>query len=286
MADLLSSLTHHKDHPFKPPSKKFVWKVTEGLRNYFDPHFFGLENTAKDRPALYVTNHTIYGVTDGVLFTAELYYKKDIFLRALVDKFHYKIPVWRDFIEDLGMVRGSRDNCAALMEAGEHIVVYPGGGRETFKKKGEAHKLTWKSRTGFARMAIQHGYDIIPIAQVGGDDAYTILADSDDILNSFIGKLLLKKTGIAAKYFKGGEYLPPIARGVGFTPLPRPERLYLSFGQRIDTQRFAGKQDDEQTLWTLRKEVEDRLNAQIDTLLEMKAHEPDTEEWRKLLKKL
>jgi hypothetical protein len=38
------------------------------------------------------------------------------------------------------------------------VLVFPGGGREVTKRKGEAHKVIWKERTGFARMAIEHGY--------------------------------------------------------------------------------------------------------------------------------
>ena len=64
------------------------------------------------------------------------------------------------------MVLGSPEYCAALMEAGQHILVFPGGGREVMRRKGEAYQLIWKQRTGFARLAIEHGYDIIPFGSV------------------------------------------------------------------------------------------------------------------------
>jgi 1-acyl-sn-glycerol-3-phosphate acyltransferase len=44
-----------------------------------------------------------------------------------------------------------------MMEAGETLLVYPGGGREVTKGRGTNYKLLWEGRTGFVRMAIKHG---------------------------------------------------------------------------------------------------------------------------------
>ena len=50
------------------------------------------------------------------------------------------------------------------------MLVFPGSGREVTKRKGEAYKVIWKERTGFARMAIEHGYPITPFASVGPEE--------------------------------------------------------------------------------------------------------------------
>ncbi|MGE5441823.1 MAG: hypothetical protein ACM3Q0_02020, partial [Bacteroidota bacterium] len=60
------------------------------------------------------------------------------------------------------------------------IVVFPGGGREVARRKGEQYKLIWKARTGFVRMAIRYGYPVVPFAQVGADDAFDILVDAGE----------------------------------------------------------------------------------------------------------
>ncbi len=156
---------------FNPPDIDMVDKIAAPLRMYFRPRYFGIDEVDDSRPALYVTNHTIYGLTDGLLFGLELFKRREIFLRPLVDNLHFEIPVWKDWIPKLGFVKANRENCSALMNAGENILVFPGGSRETCKRKGEQYKLIWKDHVGFARMAIQYGYDIIPVAQVGGDDA-------------------------------------------------------------------------------------------------------------------
>jgi len=248
---------------FERPSKDLVRNITAGARLYFDPQFVGLEEVDASKPALYVTHHNVTGTLDGVFWAAELYLVKDIFCRSLVDDLHYKIPGWRNISAQLmGFVRGSRENCDAMMEAGENIIVYPGGARETCKRKGEAHQLTWKQRTGFARMAIEHGYDIITVAQVGADDSFDIIADSDEIMESRFGQWL-KSSGIAGKFFKDGDTFPPLVRGIGPTLIPRPERQYISYGSRISTTEYAGKGDDKETLWELRTKVENQLEMQI-----------------------
>jgi 1-acyl-sn-glycerol-3-phosphate acyltransferase len=272
--------------PFDPPSKALVRTVTQPLRAYFSPQFFGMENVDKSVPAMYVNNHAVYGVYDGSLFAAELYEKKDIFLRSLVDNLHFEVPVWRDYVKMLGGgVLGTRANCAELMKQGEHILVYPGGGREICKKKGEAYKLTWKSRLGFARMAIEFGYPIIPVATLGAEDTYSILADSEDIMNSFVGKFL-KEKGLAQKFLKDGEHIPPIARGIGPTLLPKPAKFYISFGKPVDTTRFNGKFEDEKVLWQIRTEVELAMYKQLEELMKIREGDIDVPLWRKLLNKL
>ena len=93
------------------------------------------------------------------------------------------------------------------------------------KRKGERYKLVWKNRMGFARLAIQYGYPIIPFASVGADDAVDIVLDADNPLLAperlFVEKIL------------GSPDSWPLWRGIGPTPIPRPERQYYWFGEQI-----------------------------------------------------
>lgn len=250
---------------FNPPSVNLVWKLTQPLRDYFTPQFFNLERIDAGKPALYIANHTIYGITDWTLLMAELYMHRDIFIRTLSDKMHYSVPVWKQLVEYFGLIQGSRENCSALMKQGRHIMVFPGGGREVFRHKNEKYTLQWKQRTGFARMAIENGYDIVPIAQVGGDDAYDVLADVSDIMNSPVGSIL-KSTGIYEN-LKDGEYLPPLSKGLLGTALPKPVKLYFSVGERITTRQFSGR-TTEKNLWLVREEAEYVLTKEIVSMLE------------------
>ncbi|HHG83866.1 MAG TPA: acyltransferase family protein [Bacteroidetes bacterium] len=270
---------------FTPPPSKIVHDILTPFRLYFDPKLYGLENAKPEKPAMYVSHHTVYGLTDGFYLGGALYEQKGIFMRALIDNMHTVVPVWRKIVQDLGMVPASREACAELMKAKQHIMVFPGGTREAFKNKDEEYQLLWKQRTGFAHMAIEHGYDIVPVASIGGEEMYKILVDSKEIMNSPIGALL-KRSGISDQYLKGGENIPPIAKGVGFTGLPKPERLYIMLGDHIETGGYAGKEDDQDALFELRGKVETSILGMIDELKAFRRNDTDEEWWRKLLKRL
>ncbi|EAY30331.1 lysophospholipid acyltransferase family protein [Microscilla marina] len=269
---------------FQPPSKEFVANISAPFYSYFTPRFLGLDNIDNSRPYFFVGYHTLLSITD-IFYVTELLLKKDIMLRSLADSFHFKVPGWNQFWEKMGMVKASRENCSALMTAGESVLVFPGGAREAFKRKNEQYKVNWQNRSGFAHMAIEHNYPIIPLASVGLEDAMDILYDADDMMNTWLGRFL-KYTGIA-KYIRDGEELPPIVKGLGWTLLPRPERLYLSFGEPIDVSEFAGKADDKAAQMAVREKVERSVKKQMDTLLKYRANDVENMGWlrRWLLKK-
>jgi len=139
-----------------PPSPAFVartLRVMEPLRKLINPKVYGIENVP-ERGALLVGNHTVLGVLDLPLICAELW-KRGRIVRALGDHAQFKVPGWRDMLKSVGVVEGSRANCAELMQRGELILVFPGGGREVAKRKGERYELVWKNRIGFARRGIR-----------------------------------------------------------------------------------------------------------------------------------
>jgi 1-acyl-sn-glycerol-3-phosphate acyltransferase len=251
--------------PFEPPSVESLQWLARPLRTYFAPKVFGLEHVHPRKPALYVGNHSIYGLIDLSLFGAELYQQKGIYLRGLADRGHFYVPGWADLLTKLGAVIGTRETCAQLMEHKEHIVVFPGGGREVARRKGEQYKLIWKARTGFVRLAIRYGYPIVPFAQVGADDAFDILVDANDVMRSPFGRLL-KTTGIADQFLRGGETIFPLARGLGLTGLPRPERFYYSVLPPIETRQYSGGEDDDEIIYDLRDRVRDAIRDEIARL--------------------
>ena len=106
---------------------------------------------------------------------------------------------------------------------------------------------------------------MVPIAQVGGDDAYDIIADADDIMKSFIGKFL-KNSGVYEK-LKDAEYLPPISLGLLGTALPKPVKLYFSVCERITTHQYKGDAS-EKNQWRARDEAKLEMAKEILHLLE------------------
>lgn len=253
----------------------------KGYYWYFDPVFLNTDRLHGQKPALYVGNHTIYGLLDAPLLWDYLHQQHGIFLRSLGDRIHFDIPVWRTLLMSQGVVEGSPAHCAELMQNGESILVFPGGAREVFKRKNEKHQLIWKQRTGFARLAIQHGYDIVPFAALGGDDCFDIAVDADDIQNNKASMWLLNKLNLHNK-IRDGEMLPTLATGLAKLPIPRPERLYFNFGERISTAEVAASKQGE---WDVREQVESTIEQM---LIDLKHHrnQDRVENWGWLRKKL
>jgi len=94
---------------------------------------------------------------------------------------------------------------------------------------------------------------------------------------------LLKAGGIADRYLRGGEELPPLVRGVGLTPLPRPEKMYFVVGKAIDTQRYRGHHEDPATLRRVRDRVARQLRALMAEARERRASDRDAGALRALI---
>jgi len=238
------------------------------LRWYFAPEYLHLDLADLARPTLFVGNHSVFGVLDVLLFADGLYRERGISLRMLADRNHFKVPLWRDFVAQTGAVLGTRANCAALMRQRQHILVFPGGAREVFKHKGEAYQLIWKERFGFVQLAIEHGYTITPYATAGAEEAFDVLLDSADYMNTPLGRYL-KRSGVADRHLRGGDEFPPLVRGLGLTVLPRPEKLYFLVGRPLDMARYRGRENEPAVLQRARDRVRRSL-AQL--IVEVRAH--------------
>lgn len=250
---------------FQPPSQRTVRRWLALPRAWHRPRFSGLQHVDPARPTLFVGNHTLFGVLDVPHILAELQRVHGIFPRTLGDRAHFAVPLWRDLLLAIGCVEGTRENCSQLMRSGQHVMVFPGGAREVFKRKGEAYRLIWKNRLGFVQMAATFGYRIVPFASLGADEALHIDIDAGDIMRSPIGKLL-RATGVADRYLRGGEELPPLVHGLGPTWLPVPARFFISFGRHIATSRYRHRVDDVAAMQELRQKVAVSIQSQLARL--------------------
>ncbi len=226
-----------------------------------------MSHASPDRPALYVGNHTIMGVLDVPLLTMELYERRGVFIRSLGDHLHFWIPGWRDLLIHFGTVDGSRDNCRALMRAGESILVFPGGGREVCKRRGEKYKLLWKERVGFARLAIEHGYPIVPFAAVGAEECFDIVVDGNDVMETPLGALIEKVS-------PRPEMIPPLVSGVGMMPIPHPGRFYFRLDRPIETAHLRGQHRDPEVCFEVREQVRRSVERSIRYLQRKREDDP------------
>ena len=169
------------------------------------------------------------------------------------------------------MVRGTRETVRALMRDGQNLLVFPGGAREVFKARGQEYQLLWKERVGFARLAIEFGYPIVPFAAVGAEEMFEVLIDDRTPVAAQVSALMRRLVGLP---------LPPLSRGVGLTALPRPERLYFWFGEPVETARWAG--DKEEAARAVRDRVKAAVEEGIEKLFVERERDPHRGLWARL----
>jgi 1-acyl-sn-glycerol-3-phosphate acyltransferase len=253
-----------------PESLTPVVAALAPLRRVIKPKFYGIEHVPKGG-ALLVGNHTLYGMFDLMLLAAE-FIERGIVVRGLADHAHFRIPGHRDLLTAIGGVPGTRANVRVLMRRGDLIMVFPGGAREVAKRKGERYQLIWKNRLGFAVMAIEGRYPVIPFASLGIEDALDIVLDSDNPL--------MAPARILTKKLLNAEPMP-IVRGIGLTPIPRPDRLYFWFGEPISTLGYGGVADEDNA-----RELRARTATAIEGALDFLRAEREKDPQRSLLKRL
>jgi 1-acyl-sn-glycerol-3-phosphate acyltransferase len=232
------------------------------------PVYHGLEGIPRDRPVLFVGNHTVWGVLDIPIMAMGLQRRCGITVRFLGDHLHYAIPVWRDLLTRFGVVDGTPENCRALMRAGESVLVFPGGGREVMKRRGEKYRLLWKSRAGFARLAVEHGYAIVPFSAVGGEECFEIVIDGNDLMRTPLWRLIER---LSPK----PDMIPPLVRGIGLSAIPRPQRFYFRFGAAIETRDLGGRCDDEAACFAVRERTRIEVEKGIALLLDERRGDPE-----------
>lgn len=234
--------------------------LTASVRMWNSPVFHGLENIPETGPVMLVGNHTLLGGVDGPLLVHEIYRRTGRVVRGLAENVLMRVPPVRELVHWIGAVRGSRENCRALLDNGQAVLVFPGGGREAMRRKGEKYQLKWEGRTGFARMAIETGATIVPTAMIGADDVFDVVFSGDHAV-----LLPLRRTvevlGIR------GNLTPPLMRGIGPTVVPRPERFYYSAGTPIETTAWRDATDPDAAAAELQQVVRKALEEEIIHLL-------------------
>jgi 1-acyl-sn-glycerol-3-phosphate acyltransferase len=250
--------------------RKAIFTMAGGLSSVVDLsriYVDGLENLPADGRFLLVGNHTSAGWPEIVMTPYFVHRHHGVRVRGLADQRITAVKgLQRDLIEAAGAVPGQPDVGAELMRRDETILVFPGGGRDMLKFKGEEYQLQWEGRSGFARLAIAHDYPIVPVGLVGGDDVFHSLVERNGIWERMtrpLGQRLHGLSGVGV----------PLIRGLGPTLLPRPQRMYLRFGQPISTTRPVRVRADK---WeaVVKQRTQAALEAILADLQEMRRNDP------------
>lgn len=84
---------------------------------------------------------------------------------------------------------------------------------------------------------------------------------------------------------RGGDFVPPLVKGIGNTIIPRPEKLYFNFGKRISTKKYKEQFEDAAIQQIMKAKVELELLKLLQKSLKIKREHQDTNVIRKFLLK-
>lgn len=131
-----------------------------------------------------------------------------------------------------GLIEPSEESCLAALQGGEQLLVTPGGSREAQPSR-DFYRLRWEGRYGFVRLALKTGAPIIPLAVVGGPEAYP--------------GFRIKKLSF-------------------WSPLPLPARFDVALGEPIPVERQPEKARDPTVVGPIHALAWERTQRLIDAL--------------------
>jgi 1-acyl-sn-glycerol-3-phosphate acyltransferase len=257
-----------------PPERVKAWRrvaetVADRVGPLVDlsrPYVDGLDNLPAGGRFLLVGNHTQGGI-ESMLIPYLVRREIGMRVRPLADRGIGRMrgPVG-DVFAACGVVVGAPETARELMRHDEPILVFPGGGREIPKFKGEENTLRWQGRAGFARLSVENDYPIVPVGLIGGDDMYRSLTTREGLW----GRL---SQGISEKLSGRTDMAMPLLHGIGPTLIPRPQRMYLRFGAPITTTKPARVSEAE---WvdTVKQNTQESLEQVLADLLVVRADDP------------
>lgn len=177
--------------------------------HYFRVDSRGAEQVPAEGPAIVVANHAGMLPVDGAVLWLDLIRRTDRLPRMIADRFVPQLPIVSTLFARSGVVSGTRTNVRRLLERGELVVIFPEGVSGVAKPWSERYRLQHWS-VGHAELAIRHRAPVIPVAIVGAEESWPVLA---------------RIRGVRAF---GAPYFP-----IPMVPVPLPVRYRLRYGAPI-----------------------------------------------------
>ena len=170
------------DDPFDALDPAYIRATLPALRTLSDVYFRaeveGLERIPKSGPVLLVGNHSGGTMIADTFVFAQAFYDHfgpNRLFHQLAHDLVFKVPGLRTLVQRYGTVPASPDNMGRALDRDAALLVYPGGDVESFRPSWETSDITFDGRTGFVKLALEHGVPLIPIVALGGQETALFL---------------------------------------------------------------------------------------------------------------
>jgi 1-acyl-sn-glycerol-3-phosphate acyltransferase len=169
------------DHDFRERVKPlFRWLHDR----YWRVELSGARHLPQRGPAILIANHSGALPFDGAMICTAVDEAVGLVVRYLYDRFVANVPPVDAFYRKTGGAVATRDNARALLETGNHLLIFPEGVPGVAKPFDQRYQLRPFS-PGFARLAAETGAPVIPVAVLGAEEIYPIVGRAEAIGRSF-----------------------------------------------------------------------------------------------------
>jgi 1-acyl-sn-glycerol-3-phosphate acyltransferase len=222
----------------------------------------GLNNIPEDGPVLLVGNHSGGTLISDTFVFAQAFYDHFGPLRRFHQLAHdlvFQLPGVRASLSRFGTVPASPENMGRALERGAALLVYPGGDHETYRPSWESAEIDFAGRTGFLRLAIEHGVPIVPVVAIGGQETALFLGRGRRFAR------LLRLDSLLRLKVLPAQVGPPFGVTVMDLPgrIPLPAKITIRALPQIDLKERLGADPDIKEAYEL---VTGKMQSALDDL--------------------
>lgn len=229
-------------------------------RDWFRTEVLDIENLPVEGAGLVVGNHSGTVALDALILSTVLHdhHPRRRYLRLLGADLVFRMPVVSELARKTGGTVACNPDAERLLDRGELVGVFPEGFKGVGKYYSDRYKLQRFGRGGFVSAALRTGKPIIPVAIVGAEETYPMLADVKPLAR------LLK-----LPYFPLTPTFPWLGP-LGVIPLP--SKWMIQFCPPIPTEHLVDQADDPMLVFNLADQVRETIQHTLHQLL---ARRPD-----------
>jgi 1-acyl-sn-glycerol-3-phosphate acyltransferase len=218
----------------------------------------GLEHVPVEGRALLVGNHSGVLPWDGAMITVAVAEdhpaQNQRLVRSLYLHWFSTLPFIAPALAALGNVPGIPENAVRLLERDELVCVFPEGVKGVGKLFKDRYQLARFGRGGFVQAAIRARAPIVPVAVVGAEEIYPMLANAEPVARVF-----------GMPFFPITPFFPWLGP-LGVIPLPT--RWSITFCEPLSTDLYdPAEADNPLTVLGLSELVRSRIQETIDAKL-------------------
>lgn len=152
-----------------------------------------------------------------------------------------KFPFLREILARMGCIAASRDSIKAALKPGNAVIIVVGGAAEALDTKPGEYVLVLARRSGFFRLALEHGADLVPTFGFGENDIFDTFAQPGTLLRRIQLKLY-KVLSFSTPVFYGRNVF---TYNMGPLPYRRPLTVVVGDPIRVEQQSMPTQEDVE-----------------------------------------